>query len=299
MLRGIVVTLLLALNLILWGTPVMVVGLLKLLTRGEARRRVVLMLAGLGERWVAANDVIFRLLPTKFDVEAPEALLRDGHYLIFSNHISWVDIFVLFRAFRGRVAFIRFFVKSELAWLPIVGQACWALGFPFMRRYSAAYLARHPEKRGTDLETTRRACRRFRHVPVAILNFLEGTRFTDEKHADQESPYKHLLRPRVGGIAFVLASLGEQLDGVIDVTIAYPGHLITFWDFVRGRVERVVVRARPLDIPPEFLTSDITEPGTARDHFKVWIETIWREKDQQLREYAGPQPRESRETVPE
>lgn len=295
LLRGIAVTLLLVLNLLLWGTPVIVAGLLKLVTRREARRRVMLMLAGLGERWVATNDVIFRLLPTRYELEIPPSLRIDGRYLILSNHISWVDIFVVYHAFHRRVAFIRFFLKSELAWMPIVGQASWALGFPFMRRYSAEYLARHPEKRGTDLETTRRACRRYSHVPAAILNFLEGTRFTEEKHADQDAPYERLLRPRIGGVAFVLASLGEQLDGVIDVTIAYPGHLVTFWDFVCGRVERVVVRARSLEIPPAFLTSDITEPGAARDHFKVWIETLWRQKDDLLREYSGSQPPASRE----
>jgi 1-acyl-sn-glycerol-3-phosphate acyltransferase len=303
--RGLVTTLLLALNLFLWGSLVLVVASLKLVTRGETRRRVILTLAALGDRWVAANKRIFRLmLPVTLDIEVPGGLYRDGHYLIFSNHISWVDIFLVFQAFHDRVAFVRFFMKRQLLWMPVVGLACWALEFPFMRRYTAEYLAKYPEKRGTDLETTRRACRRYRKIPVAILNFLEGTRFTYEKHADQDSPYRHLLRPRVGGIAFVLASLGEQLDGAIDVTIAYPGHLVTFWEFVCGRVPRATVRARCLDIPGEFLTSDITQPGPARDHFKAWIETLWREKDDFLVSLTAPEREgrrlpERRETGPE
>ncbi|HEX9163516.1 MAG TPA: acyltransferase, partial [Thermoanaerobaculia bacterium] len=136
--------------------------------------------------------------------------------------------------------------------------------------------------RGRDLETTRRSIRRYRRIPLAILNFVEGTRFTQEKHDDQESPYRHLLRPRVGGVAFVLASLGEQLDGVVDVTIAYPRPDITVWELLTNRVERIVVRARCLEVPAEFLNNDITEPGPARDDFKQWIESLWTAKDKLL-----------------
>src|SRR5205085_1757575 len=130
-----------------------------------------------------------------------------------------------------------------------------------------------------DLETTRKACRRYRHVPVAILNFVEGTRFTEEKHADQESPYRHLLRPRIGGIGFVLASFGEELDAMFDVTLAYPGGDVEMWDYITGRVPKIIVQARRVDVPPEFFDSAVAEPGPPRDRFKVWIETLWKEKD--------------------
>jgi len=267
----------------------MILGVVKLLTPGrEARRRIKLFAAWLAERWVAGNNRIFDLmLPTEWDVSGLDITDPNGHYLIISNHISWVDIFALFRVFHRHAAFIRFFLKSQLIWSPIVGQACWALEFPFMRRYSPEYLERHPEKRGRDLETTRWACRRYRHIPVAILNFCEGTRFTIEKHDDQDSPYRHLLRPRIGGIGFVLAVMGDQLDAFIDVTLAFPEHETTMWQFVTGRVPRVTVRARRLEIPPEFTTAAITEPGPARDRFKAWIEEIWREKDALLQELTG------------
>src|SRR6266511_4330960 len=218
MLRGIVTIILLLLNLLLWGTLVVLLGLVKFAVhmtapRSRLRTRVILALISLAERWVGGNDRILDLmLPTQWDVEGPfDAIRIDGRYLIVSNHISWVDIIVIFRVFHERTAFIRFFLKQRLIWFPIVGQACWALEFPFMRRYSAEYLQHHPEKRGRDLQTTRRACQRYRHIPVAMLTFLEGTRFSEEKRADQDSPYRFLLRPRVGAIAFVLASLGDQL----------------------------------------------------------------------------------------
>lgn len=290
-LRGTATIILLLLNLCFWGVPVLTIGLLKLVTRGAARRRVIVIVTDLTARWVATNDAIFDLmLPTVWDIDGIGDMDRDGRYLIVSNHVSWVDIFVVLRVFHGRLAFPRFFLKRELAWFPIIGQAAWALDYPFMRRYTAEYLAVHPEKRGKDLETTRRACQRYRDLPVAVLNYLEGTRFSEEKRADQDSPYAHLLRPRVGGVAFVLACLGDQLDGVIDVTIAYPGHLTTTWDFVSGGIDRISVRARRFEIPTEFLNDRITEPGPERDNFKEWIEQIWREKDELLSRLTAPAP---------
>lgn len=278
--RALLIALLLILNLILWGTLILSGGLVKLLTFGRLRKLMIVALTWLGERWAMGNDVVFdALLTVEWRVEGVEDLRRDAHYLIVSNHVSWTDIFAVFRAFNRRAPFIRFFIKQNLIWLPIVGQAAWALEFPFMRRYSPEYLAQHPEKRGRDLETTRRACRRYRHQPVSILNFVEGTRFTRDKHEEQQSPYRHLLRPRPGGIGFVLASLGEQLDAILDVTIVYPRRDVTIWDFATNRVEWISVRCRRIPVPAEFLNAAITEAGPARERFKAWVEQLWREKD--------------------
>ncbi|HEX2060721.1 MAG TPA: acyltransferase, partial [Thermoanaerobaculia bacterium] len=131
---------------------------------------------------------------------------------------------------------------------------------------------------------TRRACRRYRYLPVSILNFVEGTRFTRDKHEDQQSPYRFLLRPRVGGISFVIASLARQLDAMYDVTLVYPQRDVTFADFLRNRVPWVRIEARRVEIPVEFHASAITQPGEPRERFKEWVETIWREKDERIGE---------------
>lgn len=289
--RGLVTIILLALNLALWGIPLTAFGLVKLLTFGAARRRAIRVLSSLAERWVGGNDRIMDLmLTTEWDIDGPGETTYDGRYLIISNHVSWVDIFVLFRAFHGKTPFMRFFLKRELIWFPIAGQACWALEFPFMRRYSPEYLAKHPEKRGRDLETTRIAMRRYRDIPVSILNFCEGTRFTEEKQEDQQSPYRYLLRPRAGGISFVLASLGDQLDGMFDVTIIYPTPEVLFFDFVANRIPKITVRVRRLDVPPEFCTKAILEPTETRGRFKRWIAQVWREKDELIARLSGAGP---------
>ena len=287
-LRALLILLLLTLNLSLWGTLVFLGGIVKLLTFGAPRRAIIRALPLLGEQWVRFNDWIFdSLLSTRWEIHGFEDLRRDGRYLVISNHVSWIDIFALFRVFLDKGPFIRFFLKQQLIWFPFAGQACWALGFPFMRRYSPEYLKKHPEKRGRDLETTRVACRRYRHVPVSILNFVEGTRFSREKHEDQQSPYRYLLRPRIGGIGFVLASLADQLDGMYDVTLVFPRRDVTMWDFITNRVAWVKIEGRRLEVPPEFQRSEVTEPGEAREEFKAWVDTIWREKDARIGEIIG------------
>lgn len=281
MLRAAAIAICLSLNLAFWGTTVILIGLFKLVLRGAAKRRLIGLLSWLGARWVQINDAIFdTFLTTEWRMTGFEELRRDRHYLVISNHISWVDIFAAQRAFLDRGPFLRFFLKHALIWSPFVGQAAWALEFPFMRRYSAEYLAKHPEKRGRDLETTRIACRRYQGIPVGVLNYVEGTRFTRAKHAEQESPYRHLLRPRVGGIAFVLASFTEQLDALYDLTVVYPREEVTILDFVTNKLPWLAIHARRIEVPAEFRTDAITQPGPARDHFKSWVETIWREKDE-------------------
>ncbi|HEX8155314.1 MAG TPA: acyltransferase [Thermoanaerobaculia bacterium] len=293
MLRGALVLVILFLNLCLWGLPIVAFSFVKfVLPQGQARRRLILFLASLAERWGAGNHRIFDwFLDVDWDIEGLGETRYDGRYLLISNHSSWVDIFAIMRAFQHKTALVRFFLKSELIWLPIVGQACWALEFPFMKRYTPEELEKHPEKRGKDLETTRLACRRFQAIPVTIVNFVEGTRFKREKHAEQQSPYRHLLRPRIGGIAFVVSSMGAMLDAMFDVTITYPGADVTFWRFITGRVPRVVVRIRTIRIPDEFFATNITEAGPDRERFKAWMSRLWEEKDALLDELPGaPQP---------
>ncbi len=81
--------------------------------------------------------------------------------------------------FRGRIPFLKFFLKQQLIWVPLLGLAWWALDFPFMRRHSSEYLAKHPEERGKDLAATRKACEKFAEIPTSVMNFVEGTRFTE------------------------------------------------------------------------------------------------------------------------
>ncbi|HCA00123.1 MAG TPA: acyltransferase, partial [Pseudomonas sp.] len=220
--------------------------------------------------------------PIRWDVQGLDQVDMHHSYLVTSNHQSWADILVLQYQLNRRMPFLKFFLKQELIWVPVIGLCWWALEFPFMKRFSKEYLAKHPEKRGEDLATTRRACERYRTNPVSVFNFLEGTRFTEDKHAEQASPYRHLLKPRAGGIAFVIDAMGEQLSALINITIHYPDGRPSFWDLLAGNIPRVVVRVEAQPIPAEFLRRNYDQDESYRLAFQQWVNQLWTEKDAQL-----------------
>ncbi len=243
-----VATLLLINTLVLIG-PLLVFALLKLLFRGRMRDRCSHAVMWIAETWAEVDKLIFAAcVPTQWDIRGDEGLRADTSYLVISNHQSWVDIPALIQALNRRTPFFKFFLKKELIWVPLLGLAWWGLDYPFMKRYTKAFLAKNPELKGKDLEITKAACELFKRQPVTIVNYLEGTRFTPAKHTAQTSPYNNLLKPKAGGVAFVLAAMGEQLDAILDVTVVYPGSGIPgFWDMLCGRVPKVIVdiRTRP------------------------------------------------------
>lgn len=238
-------------------------------------------LVAIAESWIGVNSALFDVFTrTTWQVEGLEGLRRDGNYLVLCNHQSWVDIPVLQKVFNRRIPFLRFFLKQELIWVPLLGVAWWALDFPFMKRYSRQKLLRHPELQGKDRESTRKACEKFRHMPVSVMNFVEGTRFTQAKHDAQSSPYRYLLRPKAGGVSFVLDAMGEALHAIVDVTIVYPQGPCTMMDLVAGRVRdiRVHVRERRIDAG---LSGSPDDDAASRGRVKLWMNGLWSEKDAQ------------------
>jgi 1-acyl-sn-glycerol-3-phosphate acyltransferase len=280
---------LIVLSTIAHTTPLLLVALLKwLLPIPSFRRACAGVLVRLAESWIAFNSGLVALFTrTSFEVRGLQGLRPDGHYLVLSNHRSWVDIVVLQKVLNRRMPFLRFFLKSQLIWVPFLGLAWWALDFPFMKRYSRKVLSRRPDLAGKDVIATRRACEKFRGIPVSIMNFVEGTRFTPEKHARQNSPYRELLKPKAGGVAFVLDAMGSALHSVVDVTIAYAGGTPTMLDLVAGRIPRVTVDVREREIPAELLASDYENDAASRVRFQRWINSIWADKDQLLMQLKG------------
>ncbi|GAD61823.1 acyltransferase [Aquipseudomonas alcaligenes] len=283
---GSVILLLLLNTLILIG-PMMLIALLKLILPGKALRtacsRGVMWIA---ETWAEIDKLIFATLtPTVWDIRGGEGLRRDRSYLVVSNHQSWVDIPALVQAFNRKTPYFKFFLKQELIWVPFLGLAFWALDYPFMKRYSKAYLARHPEMAGQDLEITKRACARFKDLNVTVVNYLEGTRFTAAKQAQQGSPYQHLLKPKAGGVAFTLATLGPQLDALLDVTLVYPGQRAPgFWKLISGQVPKVIMDIRTRELDPALWAGDYQGDAEFRQYVQSWVSQLWQDKDTRIAE---------------
>lgn len=273
-----------ALSTLLHVGPLLLVALLKaLLPFARIRLACNRMLTGLAESWIAVNTAMLdRFTGTRFHMTMDADLQVDGHYLVLANHQSWVDIVVLQKVFNRRIPLLRFFLKRQLFWVPLLGLAWWALDFPFMGRYTRSQIAKNPELGRRDMEVTRRACEKFRAIPVSVMNFVEGTRFTPEKHARLAPPYRHLLKPRSGGVAFVLDAMGEGLHAVLDVTIAYPGGRPSMTDLTAGRVREVHVLVKERAIPSELLVGNYQEDPRFRARFQQWMNGLWREKDEDM-----------------
>ncbi|MDI5933009.1 acetyltransferase [Halomonas kalidii] len=283
-LKGLVSVLLLILTTLFWGIPLIALTLLKLVTPGRRLRRLVLR--GLNEvalNWVGSNLWwMRRWLRPRLDIHLPEGLSRERWWLVLSNHRSWTDIFLLFFALHRRIPMPHFFVKRQLIWIPIVGLAFWAMEFPMLRRLTREQRERHPHLARRDREATERMCERARERPIAIYNFVEGTRFTPAKHAAQASPYRHLLRPRAGGIAQVLGLLGDRLGGILDVTLHYDNPRPTFWGYLCGREGPVTLNARRLEVPGWMVTGDYHDDPDYKERFHSWLNALWLDKDASL-----------------
>ncbi len=271
------------LNTMFWLLPILVFSFCKAIIPLRLSQKVFSYLLDLmASNWVATNSFIQKIF-TKTDivVNGLEGLKIDDWYLVLANHQSWVDIVVLQRALHGNIPFLKFFLKKELIYVPLLGLAWWALDFPFMKRYSQAFLKKNPHLRGKDLETTKKACAKFKYKPVSVMNFIEGTRFTDKKHDKQSSPYKNLLKPKSGGISFVLDAMGEHLTKIVDVTIYYPDGIPNFGDFVCGQVDRVHLEVHTLDIESELGHINFSDRND-RIVFQKWLTEFWHDKDARL-----------------
>ena len=233
--------------------------------------------------WATINGLILKIgNDIEWDIRGVEGLNPDSWYLLFSNHRSWTDIVVLCYVFKDRIPMPKFFLKQQLLYVPFIGMACWALDMPFMRRYSREYLLRNPDKRGQDLATTRRSCAKFKHTPTTVVNFVEGTRFTSEKQRKSARHYQHLLAPKSGGIAYTLAAMGEQFNGIIDVTLAYPQNPEhPFQDLLMGKMKRIVVDVALLPVD-EQVQGDYFNDKKFKRHFQMWLANVWQEKDAKL-----------------
>jgi 1-acyl-sn-glycerol-3-phosphate acyltransferase len=285
LLTGSTVSLLLLLNTLILIGPLLLIALLRLVLPGarlrDACAQAVMWVA---ETWAEIDKLIFAALtPTRWDIRGGQDLRRDRSYLVISNHQSWVDIPALVQAFNRKAPYFKFFLKQQLIWVPFLGLAFWALDYPFMKRYSKAFLERNPHLRGKDLEITRAACERFRDMPVTVVNYLEGTRCTPAKQAAQASPYRYLLKPKAGGVAFVLAALGEQLDAILDVTVVYPGARPPgFWKLISGQVADVIVDIQTRELDAQLWLGDYLNDPQQRQRMQDWVSQLWLEKDERI-----------------
>ncbi|AYO53426.1 MULTISPECIES: acyltransferase [Acinetobacter] len=263
------------------GPPVLALGFTKFFKKSK---KVDETNINITNSWLSVNNwLIDHVLPeTKWDISVDENLdlNMQGRYLMTCNHQSWVDTTVNQYFGLTRMPLTRFFTKWELIFIPFVGQAFKILGFPMMKRHTKEQIAKNPELKHRDMEEARNACEQLLSQPFTLLNYLEGTRFTPEKHAQQKSPYTNLLKPKAGGLALALNILGDKIDALVDMTIVYPDGAPGYGEFWLGEVPRIAVNMRRINIPDWVLGGNYEDDAEYRERFQIWVDELWTEKDQ-------------------
>lgn len=272
--------------LLFWGGLILLpVMLLKLLLPVPALQGPLSrLMVGIASQWVASNQLVFRVMHAPaWQLDYRAQLDPRKSYLLVCNHQSWADILILFDLFHGRTPFLRFFLKQELIWVPLIGVICWALDMPFMKRHSREAVAANPKLRDEDLATTRQFCEKYQRQPITVVNFLEGTRFTEAKRVANGSPFRHLLRPKSAGMSFTLNAMGEQFGGIIDVTLAYQSSKRSIlWSWLCGQQSSMAIHVDTLPIPVDMLAGDYEADAEFRARFQHWVNGIWSRKDARL-----------------
>ena len=265
--------------------PLWLMGATKILTGSQIADKTVISITN---HWISSNNmVIDNILPKKdWRISLPDDVNTQGKYLLVSNHQSWVDTSIVQYISEKRLPLTRFFTKFELIYIPVVGQAFYFLDFPMMRRHSKEAIAKNPALQGKDIEEAKRACALLKNKPFTLLNYLEGTRFTAIKRDKQHSPYKNLLKPRAGGLSLAINALGDDMDGILDMTIVYPDGVPTYGDLWKGNIKRLGVDVRHIKMP-DTLFMAIQNGGyendeTVKAQMFDWVEQIWQQKDQRI-----------------
>ncbi|MGI2002153.1 acyltransferase [Shewanella frigidimarina] len=274
-------------NTIFWTIPILAFSIIKLIPIGICQKICSYILDNCATAWISVNTIVESIFhPMRIHVTGDQSFSEQEWYMVIANHQSWVDILILQRVFNRKIPFLKFFLKQELIFVPVLGLAWWALDFPFMRRYSTSQLRKNPKLKGKDIEITRKACEKFKTKPVSIMNFVEGTRFTEAKHDKQGSPFQHLLKPKAGGMAFALSAMGEHINKLVNVTIYYPDTVPTYWHYICGGLSEVRVDIKITDIP-QRMRGDYLKDREFKIDFQEQLNQLWLEKDLQLQNFAS------------
>tara|TARA_B110000008_G_scaffold146381_1_gene148034 strand:+ start:1639 stop:2520 length:882 start_codon:yes stop_codon:yes gene_type:complete len=238
----------------------------------------------MGSATVASITAALRILhKLEWDFQIPKDVNTDTWYLAISNHQSWADIFILLAAGHKKIPLLKFFMKKELQWIPIIYLVHKTIDMPFLNRHSRAQIQANPELRKVDFENAKIAAKRFSRNPSTAFSFLEGTRFSRQKHAVQESPYTNLLKPKVGALAIALSGM-PQVNALVDFTVVYATEKRSTWDFLCGELSKAKVVTKTYTLPEKLKNRSFEEDDDYRKSFQTFVNAIWLEKEQTIKD---------------
>lgn len=211
-----------------------------------------------------------RIIGTRLVVTGDDVPLAENA-LVVVNHQQMADIpaIMAFARSKKRLGDLKWFVKRKLKHVPGLGWGMSYLNCLFVRRDWAA----DREMIGRTFATIVRE-----RIPLWLVSFVEGTRFSKEKLARNREfaqkagiePTRHVLVPRTKGFAASIQGLGEHISAVYDLTIGYVDEIPTLWQYICGRVRHIHLHVRrfPVDQLPK-LEAELAQ----------WLQDRYQEKD--------------------
>lgn len=282
-LKGFLSLLLYFANTIVLCLPFYFIAPFKLLKIDPLTNFINKILTFIAVLWADINALNSKLFcKINWDIRGPKNLNKNDWYLLICNHNSSVDILALQMVFNRRIPMFKFFLKKELFWFPFLGFTWWALDYPFMKRYSKKAIKKNPALKGQDIQRAKQACEKFKTAPATIMNFVEGTRFSREKKQKQNNEFSYLLNPKSGGVAFVMDTMKDYIDKIIDVTIVYPEKTPSFWDYISGRVDKIIIDYQLISTKNSFTKNDLNE-SEYKEKWHDWLNSLWHEKDEKIK----------------
>jgi 1-acyl-sn-glycerol-3-phosphate acyltransferase len=276
---------LLAVATFLGGLLITFVSPLKLIT--PTQKLSYRLAAGIAGVWADFMRWLLTTVETEYVITG-DKLNPKGTYLIFANHQSWIDIMMVMVVLGKGTTLPRFFMKWELVYVPVINICAWTLDFPIMRRYTQEDIKDRPELKNRDFDYAHDVLSRNPDQACVVVNYAEGTRFTPEKHKKNRSPYKHLLKPKVGGPQLALDCLRDRLDGIIDITLAYPGAKLGVWQLLAGQVPKVMIHVEKIEVPEGL--GKTPETLAELKAFRGWMNSIWATKDARIEQMINGTP---------
>jgi 1-acyl-sn-glycerol-3-phosphate acyltransferase len=257
-----------SLNLLTWLPLLLVAAIVRIVLPLKPVKKAMFSLVDLIYRLAVIIDAAWfkHILKIRFQIEDEQQVLaslaKTDNPLIICNHQSWFDIFTLQTIIASRGPILKFLIKKELLWVPILGWVCLVLDFPRLNRKGDSRSRLH------DRQVAKQASFSLGEEPGALLLFPEGTRYSTAKHQSKSSSYTHLLNPKLGGFDVITRSISKQMM-LIDISIRYEKGDANCWRCMSGAVDTIHIRVTSTN------TNQITDNAS-------WLKECWAEKDKWL-----------------
>lgn len=209
--------------------------------------------------------------------------------LVVCNHRSWADTVVIYSLARQirMHGDVKFLAKRSLLLFPVYGFAGYILDVVIFIKRQSSSAGRRMTKVFSSLTDPRR-----RRSPYWLINYLEGTRFTQKKLLDAHAFAKkrdlkvlnQVLQPRTKGFISTVHALRGNATAVYDITIGYTESdkreiKPSFREmYFRGSLTDRVIHVHQRRIPIADIPQDDEE-------LKKWIYKLYEQKDQLIESF--------------